>query len=248
MLADQLNIAGLVPFSSVDWPGKLVAVAFLQGCPWRCPYCHNAQILDPRAQGNVTWAEVVSLLESRRGLLDGIVFSGGEALMQANSGALEAAMLQAGDMGFQVGLHAGGAYPAALKVLLEAGAVDWVGLDVKALPDDYLLATGRSGGGSRAEESLDALVSHHEVDHEVRLTLWPGLVAPTVGTGDMGEALIDYARSVAAWVAGRGAKNFALQRYRTPVGAQEATPEIGWDDAKATEALGGLGFRTLTVR
>lgn len=248
MLADQLNIAGLVPFSSVDWPGKLVAVAFLQGCPWRCPYCHNAQILDPRAKGGVTWEEVAALLRSRRGLLDGIVFSGGEALMQARSGALEAAMLQAKDMGFLVGLHAGGAYPAALKVLLEAGVLDWVGLDIKALPEDYSLATGRSGGGSRAEESLDALVTQDEVDYEVRLTLWPGLVAPTVGAGDMGEALIDYARDVATWVAGRGAKNFALQCYRVPVGTQDATPEIGWDDAKAREAMGGLGFQTLTVR
>lgn len=248
MLADELNIAGLVPFSSVDWPGKLAAVAFLQGCPWRCPYCHNAQILDPRTKGNVTWEEVVALLNSRRGLLDGIVFSGGEALMQASSGALEAAMRQAKDMGFLVGLHAGGAYPSALRKLLELEVLDWVGLDVKALPEDYSLATGRSGGGSRAEESLDALVAHDEIDHEVRLTLWPGLVAPTVGAGDMGEALIDYAREVATWVAGRGVKNFALQRYRAPIGTLDATPEIGWDDSAAMEAMSRLGFQTLTVR
>lgn len=248
MLADQLNIAGLVPFSSVDWPGKLVAVAFLQGCPWRCPYCHNAQILDPRAKGSVTWPEVVSLLESRRGLLDGIVFSGGEALMQAGSGALEAAMCQAKELGFEVGLHAGGAYPAGLRALLDSRVVDWVGLDIKALPEDYPLATGRSGGGKRALESLDALVSHPQVEHEVRLTLWPGLVASREGVANMGDALIDYAREVATLVAGRGAKNFAVQRYRVPAGTRDATPEIGWDDSRARAALRGLGFQTLTVR
>ncbi len=248
MPTNDLNIAGLVPFSSVDWPGKLAAVAFLQGCPWRCPYCHNAQILDPRVRGSVAWTEVLDLLRSRRGLLDGIVFSGGEALMQAGSGALGAAMLQAKDMGFQVGLHAGGAYPSGLKALLEGGLVDWVGLDIKALPEDYPLATGRPGGGRKATESLDALVSHREVDHEVRLTLWPGLVAAKVGSDSMPEAMVAYAAEVAAWVAGRGGQNFALQRYRVPQGATDVTPEVGWDDADAYAAMSGLGFQTLTVR
>lgn len=248
MLADDLNIAGLVPFSSVDWPGKLVAVVFLQGCPWRCPYCHNAQILDPRARGRVQWAEVVSHLESRRGLLDGIVFSGGEALMQAGSGALGTAMAQAKAMGFEVGLHAGGAYPAGLKTLLAGGLVDWVGLDIKALPEDYPLATGRPGGGRKATESLDALVSHLEVDHEVRLTLWPGLVAAKTTDASMPEAMVSYAAEVAQWAAKRGARNFALQRYRVPQGAEEATPEVGWDDADAYALLSGFGFDGLTVR
>ncbi|NNH09134.1 radical SAM protein, partial [Cellulomonas fimi] len=81
--ADGLAIAGLTPLSSCDWPGRLVATAFLQGCPWRCTYCHNAAILDPRTPGVVPWSDVRDLLDRRRGLLDGVVFSGGEPTRQA---------------------------------------------------------------------------------------------------------------------------------------------------------------------
>ena len=235
----ELNIAGFVPFSTVDWPGKLVAVVFLQGCPWRCPYCHNAEILDPRVKGPVGWNEVLNVLDSRVGLLDGVVFSGGEALMQASSGALANALRQVRSRGFLTGLHAGGAYPRALQTLLEDGLLDWVGLDIKALPEDYPLATGRSGG-LKAEESLRALVEHGEVAHEVRLTLWPGL-APS---GD----LVEYAGRVAAWARDRGAKTFALQRYRYPAGDPQALPEVGWMDEEAQGLLEMLDFDTLIIR
>ena len=77
LTAKDLQIAGLVPLSTVDWPGQLAATLFLQGCPWRCHYCHNRAILDPRTPGTVAWSEVRDLLERRRGLLDAVVFSGG---------------------------------------------------------------------------------------------------------------------------------------------------------------------------
>lgn len=237
--AAGLNIAGLVPFSTVDWPGKLVAALFLQGCPWRCPYCHNRGILDPRAEGCVSWKQVLDLLASRVGLLDGVVFSGGEALMQASAGALPDALRQVQERGFLTGLHAGGAYPHALDELLSAGLLNWVGLDVKALPGDYELATGKRGGG-RAEESLSVLARHRGVDHEVRMTLWPGL-APEGG-------LLDYAQDVAAWVRGFGVRRFALQRYRRPAADPDALPEAGWDDEDAVRRLSALGFDSVTVR
>ena len=58
---DDLQIAGLVPMSSVDWPGKFAASLFLQGCPWACPYCHNSAIIDPRIPGVVQWHDLSSL-------------------------------------------------------------------------------------------------------------------------------------------------------------------------------------------
>lgn len=235
----ELNIAGLVPLSTVDWPDKLAAVVFLQGCPWRCPYCHNRQILDPRQVGAVSWSEVVELLDCRVGLLDAVVFSGGEALMQASSGALPAALRHVRERGFLTGLHAGGAYPRALAQILDAGLVDWVGLDIKALPEDYPRATGRAGA-ERAEESLAALLAHPEVEHEVRLTLWPGLAAP--------DRLLDYALLVATWVVDQGVRQFALQRYRRPLADPCALPEPGWDDEEARRRLGALGFDKVTVR
>ncbi|MDR0950869.1 MAG: 4Fe-4S cluster-binding domain-containing protein, partial [Candidatus Ancillula sp.] len=85
MIREVLNIAGWSKMSTVDWPGEVVTTIFLQGCPFRCNYCHNFEILDPSIKGEVNWVDVLEHLRNRIGFLDGIVFSGGEPLMQANS-------------------------------------------------------------------------------------------------------------------------------------------------------------------
>ena len=136
----------------MDWPGKLAAVVFLQGCPLACPYCQNEAILDPKVPGAVPWSQVEALLARRAGLLDGVVLTGGEALRQA--GVADAAR-RVREMGFGVGLHTAGAYPRALAKTLPH--TDWVGIDVKAMPDDYAAATG-FGAGAKAWQSLDAVL------------------------------------------------------------------------------------------
>jgi pyruvate-formate lyase-activating enzyme len=77
-MSADLRIAGLTPLTSIDFPGRLAAVVFLQGCPWRCGYCHNAGLQPAVTPGAMHWREVEAFLERRRGLLDGLVFSGGE--------------------------------------------------------------------------------------------------------------------------------------------------------------------------
>ena len=165
--ADDLQLTGFEPFSTVDWPGKLVATVFAQGCPWRCTYCHNAQMQDPRTAGTVTWGTVMSHLASRTGKLDGIVFSGGEPTRQV---ALVPAMQQARSLGFQVGMHSAGAYPARLRETLDF--VDWLGLDIKAMPDGYEDVTGRSASGQKAWQSLEIALEWGG-NLEVRLTVDP---------------------------------------------------------------------------
>ncbi|UJP39943.1 anaerobic ribonucleoside-triphosphate reductase activating protein [Cellulomonas palmilytica] len=181
--ADDLVIAGLAPMSSCDWPGRLVATLFLQGCPWRCTYCHNHSILDPRAPGQVEWSRVRELLARRAGLLDGVVFSGGEPTRQP---ALVEAMREVRDAGFGVGLHTGGAYPRRLEALLPF--VDWVGFDVKA-PRRLYRAIVRVGGETTAADQAFAslrMVLDAGVDVQVRTT-----VDPTVLSDDDVRALTD---------------------------------------------------------
>lgn len=163
----RLDIAGFEPFSACDWPGKLVAVVFLQGCPWRCGYCHNFDIIDPKEPGVIAWERVLDVLETRRGLLDGVVFSGGEPTRQL---AVVEAARQVRELGFQVGLHTGGAYPRRIEQLLPY--LDWVGFDIKATPDKYAAVTGVPGDGSVALESLRTLVSAG-IEVQVRTTLDP---------------------------------------------------------------------------
>lgn len=196
---DDLAIAGLVPLSTVDWPDHLAAVAFLQGCPWKCTYCHNAAILDPRTPGVVGWSEVTDLLARRTGLLDGIVFSGGEPTRQA---ALLPAMREVRAAGFQVGLHTGGAYPRRLAELLPL--VDWVGLDIKAPAHLYRAITQVGGPATAADQAFASLrlVLESGVDVQVRTT-----VDPTVLTGD------DVA-GLTATLAALGVRDHVLQQVR----------------------------------
>lgn len=236
--AHDLQIAGLVPLSSVDWPGRLVATVFCQGCPWDCGYCHNPGLRDCDAPGVVEWAEVEALLARRSGLLDGVVFTGGEATRQD---ALAPAMRRVRELGFAVGLHTGGAYPRRLAELLPM--VDWVGLDIKALPEDYDGVVGSAVGGARAWDSLELLIGAG-VDHEVRLTVHPG--SPQAAT----------AVEVAWRLRAAGVRAFALQEARTEGTSPEFRAEArAWDVAAwrarlaaLTHEIGAIGFPSFVAR
>ena len=160
-----LRVGGFTPFTTIDFPGELAAVVYLQGCPWRCRYCHNGELLDAGVESLVAWDDVLDLLRKRRGLLDAVVFSGGEPTAQQ---ALGAAMRDARELGFSVGLHSAGCYPQRLARLLPL--IDWVGLDIKTLPEDYPALTGVGNSGQRAFESLQ-LVLDSGVRHEARVTV-----------------------------------------------------------------------------
>lgn len=165
----DLRVAGLVPFSTVDWPGHVVATAFCQGCPWNCVYCYNRDIIDMRTPGAVPFSDVMGLLERRRGLLDGLVFSGGEACAQH---ALVPAAQRVRDAGFLVGLHTSGAFPDRVCALVEAQTLDWVGLDLKALPAACGSVTGVQASGAKAWRTATILAAAH-IPTEVRVTVWP---------------------------------------------------------------------------
>jgi pyruvate formate lyase activating enzyme len=197
-----LAVAGLTRLTTCDWPGRLAAAVFLQGCPWRCGYCQNPGLIDPAAPGQIAWPAVTAFLARRRGLLDGVVFSGGEPTRQP---ALAPAMAEVRALGFAVGLHTAGAYPRRLAAVLPL--TDWVGLDVKALPDGYAAVTGAAASADRAYAAL-RLVTASGVDHEVRVT-----VDPTRHTAPGLRALV-------ARLQAEGAARIVLQEAR----AQGASP------------------------
>ena len=78
-----LRLGGLTPLTTIDFPGRLAAVLYCQGCPWRCTYCHNTELLDAATPPALPWPDALAFLHRRRGLLDGVVFSGGEPTLQA---------------------------------------------------------------------------------------------------------------------------------------------------------------------
>lgn len=177
-LPSPLPIAGIIPFSATDWPGKLTVTVFVQGCPLRCSYCHNPT-LQPFSPGLRHFDEALELMHHRAGLLDGLVISGGEPLATTGLGD---AVCRAHAEGFEVGLHTSGYSPARLEKLLsdEESRPDWIGLDVKALSHHLPEVAGVAPKVGRAmERSLDlvtAAAQDHGMGVQVRTTVWRGSV------------------------------------------------------------------------
>ena len=165
----MLNIGGLTPCTTIDYPGELAAVIFCRGCPWRCAYCHNRYLQDTGKAGTIAWEDLSRLLEKRRTLLDAVVFSGGEPTMQPG---LPEAARTVRELGFKVGLHTAGPWPERLLDCLPY--LDWVGMDIKAPFEEYEAITGIPGSGEAARGSAE-LLRRSGVRHQFRTTLDPYL-------------------------------------------------------------------------
>ncbi len=163
-VSTNIKIGGIVPFSTTDYPDHLCCVLFFQGCPLRCSYCHNKHLLPVDVPSKISWKELQLFLSKRKALLDAVVLSGGEPLLQ--KGLVETAKA-ARDYGYKVGLHTSGIYPSRFKQILPL--VDWVGFDVKAPFSNYSSITQAVGSGKKVRESLELLLSSG-LPYEVRFT------------------------------------------------------------------------------
>lgn len=192
-----LRVSGFTPLSTTDFPGHLAAVVFVQGCAWRCRYCHNPEIQSRLEAPTKAWQEIVAFLDRRQGLLDAVVFCGGEPTVDRHLGS---AIDQVRQRGFKVGLHTAGIYPDRLRALLPK--IDWVGFDVKAPFADYAATTGVRDSGIPAQQSLTHLLASG-VPYEVRTTRHPSLLSS------------DKLAEMAASLRQQGVKTFALQEFRS---------------------------------
>lgn len=207
-------------------------MVFVQGCPWRCAYCHNPRLQPRHGAGGPAWATLRPWIAKRRGLIDAVVFSGGEPTLDP---ALPAAMAEVRAAGLKVGLHTAGLAPARLAPLLALS--DWVGLDIKApLADEaaHRRVTGVPRSAAPVRRSLTALRASG-VAHECRTTAHPDL---------HDDAAL---RAIAATLADAGVQDYALQLCRPPAGSALAAVTAGWPSA-ATLAQIGAQFPRFTLR
>lgn len=167
----DLLVGGFTRLSTCDWPGELAATVFCQGCLWDCPYCHNPELRSGKTEYPVSWSSVLEFLQRRKGLLDAVVFSGGEPLLQP---AILNAVVEVRSLGFRIGLHTTGMFQERFAALLPH--LDWVGFDIKAPRSCYVRISGVECSGERAFASLYALVSSR-IPYEARTTLHSALIS-----------------------------------------------------------------------
>ncbi|MBY4676102.1 anaerobic ribonucleoside-triphosphate reductase activating protein [Marinobacterium sp. CAU 1594] len=189
-----LRVSGITPLTTIDFPDHLTCVLYSQGCPLRCGYCQNPNLIPFETdEEQLDWPAVEQFLQRRIGLLEAVVFSGGEPTLQPG---LHAAMRAVVRLGFKVGLHTAGVSCSRLAELL--GLLDWVGLDVKAPDDLYQRVTGRRHQARENHRCLELLLNS-TTPFECRTTVHWQLLQP--------DDLLRLARQLAEW----GVRQYAVQ-------------------------------------
>lgn len=166
-----MNIQGLQKMTLLDYPGRVAATVFTGGCNLRCPFCHNAGLVNDPHEHNSIEDEVLSYLSRRKGLLDGVCITGGEPLLQPD---LEQFIDRVKEMGYLVKLDTNGSLPDRLEALLQTGKLDYVAMDVKSSPNGYAKAIGCDTDFAHFAKSVQ-LLNQSGVAHEFRTTAVKGI-------------------------------------------------------------------------
>ena len=182
-------IAGLQKMTLLDYPGKVACTVFLQGCNFRCPFCHNSPLLPGKGEEGLTEEELLAFLQKRRGLLDAVCISGGEPTLYSG---LEDLLRRVKALGYLIKLDTNGSRPAVLKRLVDSKLVDYVAMDVKNCPRRYGQTVGLEKMDLQpVEESLRFLLSG-AVSYELRTTVVDEF-HDAQAMEEMGQWLVDLA-------------------------------------------------------
>ena len=171
-----MEIHGLQKTTLLDYPGHVAATLFTGGCNFRCPFCHNGDlVLNPGGQPQIPMEEIMAFLKKRQGILDGVCITGGEPTLQPD---LEGFIREVRGLGYLVKLVTNGYRPEVLGRLLEEGLLDYVAMDVKASKDNYARAVGLESSFSiePIERSVE-LLKNSSIVYEFRTTVVKGLHA-----------------------------------------------------------------------
>ena len=172
-----MRIGGFQKASLIDYPGKICAIVFTQGCNFRCPYCHNPELVYPELFiESIHGKEVLPFLEMRKGLIDGVVITGGEPLLQPD---VEDFIKEIKEMGYAVKLDTNGSNPQRLEELLSMNLLDCIAMDYKSPIEKYSSIVCTEVDIDHIRKTL-ALIAQCGILYEVRTTLFRGLTTNDV--------------------------------------------------------------------
>ena len=191
-----MKLCGLQKTTLLDFPGHVAATIFTGGCNFRCPFCHNSDLLGNDLPPAYSVEEVLSFLKKRRGILEGVAITGGEPTLQPD---LRDFILDIRALGYAIKLDTNGYRPDILISLCEEGLIDYVAMDVKASKERYAVLAGiPSVDIAKLDESIDYLV-HGSLPYEFRTTVVKELHSDE-----------DFEK-IGPWI--RGCKNYYLQCF-----------------------------------
>lgn len=170
-----MRIGGLLKTSLIDYPGKISAVVFMQGCNFRCIYCHNTDLVYPEKFGStIPEEDVLEFLKKRKGLLEGVVITGGEPLIQPG---IDIFTGKVASLGFPVKIDTNGSFPGTLEKLIKSRIIDYIAMDIKAPPENYKDITGTAVDFNKIVKSVN-IIKNSGVDYEFRTTYVNSICTP----------------------------------------------------------------------
>lgn len=191
-----MEIIGFEKLSLVDYPTHTACTLFTGGCNFRCPFCHNGDlVLYPKSFEKQSNDEIFAYLEKRKGLLDGVVISGGEPTLQKD---LVEFARKIKSLGYDIKLDTNGTNPQVIRRLVDEKLVDYIAVDIKSSKSGYSKAIGLKGFPFSVAETVDYLKTN-VIDYEFRMTLVDELVS------------LQDIEQTAEWL--EGAKKIYLQKF-----------------------------------
>jgi pyruvate formate lyase activating enzyme len=187
---------GFEKFTLIDYPGKTACMVYTTGCPFRCPYCHNPELVNNTCKIKIDEKEVLDFLSKRKNMLDGIVITGGEPSMHGEK--LIEFMRKVKVLGFQIKLDTNGVDPKFLQKAIDEKLVDYIAMDIKAPVIKYMQSVGRSVDVDAIRKSIQ-IIKNSGVDYEFRTTI----VRSMLSSQDLEQIGIEIA----------GAKRYFLQKF-----------------------------------
>lgn len=186
---------GFEKFTLIDYPGKIAAMVYTIGCNFRCPYCHNPELVDETVTKTFTEEEVLTFLKHRKGFIDGLVITGGEPTMHKD---LLDFMRKVKELGFLVKLDSNGTHPDILRQAIKEKIVDYIAMDIKSPLAKYSQAVSRPVDTAAIRKSIDLLMSS-SVEYEFRTTVVKVLLSP--------QDIEEIGREI------KGARRYYLQKF-----------------------------------
>lgn len=168
-------IGGLQKFTLIDYPGKIAAVVFTMGCNFRCPYCHNPEVVDPQKinyENRIKTEEIFEFLNSRKNDLDGVCITGGEPTLQSG---LTDFIKKIKEKGFLVKVDTNASHPKIVEDLSQKKLVDYWAVDLKTSPEKYKILTRKNNITKNISDSIN-IIMKSDVEIELRTTVTPGVV------------------------------------------------------------------------
>ena len=192
-----MKIHGLQKMTLLDFPGKVACTVFLGGCDLRCPFCHNAELIDGAAPAVMEEEELLAFLKKRQGLLEGVALTGGVPLLRGDDLLRLAEKIR--ELGYPLKLDTNGTHPERLRKIIDGGLVSYVAMDIKNSPEKYAETCGLSQMDLAPVRESVSLLMEGRTDYEFRTTTM----------AELHDA--DSFRKIGEWI--RGAKRYYLQKF-----------------------------------